>query len=92
MTYFLENLISPIVRAFSYVEEQMKLGIDVCDVQMGCVLLLEQSDKRTKPVGYWSRSLTSTELVYHTTQGACFAIVCEVLLLRPVPENTEFTI
>lgn len=46
----------------------------------------------TKPIGYWSRSLASPELVYDTTQRDCHAILWEMLLLRPYFKRTRPTI
>jgi len=60
--------------------------------QVGAVLLQEQPDQSTRPVGYWSRSLSAAERSYSTTERDCLAVVWASLLLRPYIEGTRFTV
>jgi len=60
--------------------------------QIGAVLLQEQPDRSTRPVGYWSRSLNAAERNYSTTERECLAAVWASLLLRPYVEGTRFTV
>ena len=60
--------------------------------QVGAVLLQEQPDRTTRPVGYWSRSLNAAERHYSTTEQECLAVMCTSLLLRPYVEGTLFTV
>lgn len=49
-------LISPPVLALPNNSGHLTLDTDACNVQVGCVLLQQQPDDTTKPIGYWSRS------------------------------------
>ena len=51
------------------------LDTDACEYQVGCTLLQEQPSGDKHPVGYWSRSWTSAERNYSTTERECLAIV-----------------
>lgn len=44
------------------------------------VLLQKQLENRTKPIGYWPRSLTDAEKQYDTTERECLAIILAVSL------------
>jgi len=68
------------------------VGTDAGAGQVGAVLLQEQPDRTTRPVGYWSRSLNMVERNYSTTQRECLAVVWASLLLRPYVEGTRFTV
>lgn len=70
----------------------MTLNTDAKDVQVLLVLLQEQSDRRTKPVGYWFRLLTNTKCVYNTPKRDCFAILRAKLILKHYDEGTTFTV
>lgn len=56
---------------------------DASDKNIGCVLLQEQPEGTTQPIGYWSRTLTPSERAYGTTHRECLDVVWPVLLLRP---------
>jgi len=58
----------------------------------GAVLLQEQPDQSTRPVGYWSRSHNAAERNYSTTERECLAVVWASLLLRLYVEGTRFTV
>ena len=68
------------------------LDTDASAGQVGAVLLQEQPDQSTRPVGYWSRSLNAAERNYSTTERECLAMVWASLLLRPYVEGTRFTV
>lgn len=68
------------------------LHTDACDVLVGCLILQQQPDVTTNPIGYWSRSLSDAERKYDTTSQICLAIVCVVLLLRFYSGGIRFTI
>jgi hypothetical protein len=40
------------------------LQTDVSQAQVGCVLLLRQTEGEFKPIGFWSRKLEKAELIY----------------------------
>ena len=44
------------------------------------------------PLGFWSRTLSSTEKNYDTKNKQCLAVVWEVLSLRPYLDGTKFLI
>jgi len=68
------------------------LDTDASAGQVGAVLLQEQPDQSTWPLGYWSRSLNAAERNYRTTERVCLAVVWASLLLRPYVEGTRFTV
>jgi len=68
------------------------LDTDASAGQVGAVMLQEQPDQSTRPVGYWSRSLNSAERNNSTTERECLAVVWASLLLRPYIEGTRFTV
>ena len=70
----------------------LTLDTDACARQLGCVLLQTQPDGTDRPLGYWSRSLSSAERNYDTTERECLAVVWSVLLLRPYLVGTRFTV
>lgn len=72
--------------------DHMTLDTNARNVQIGWVLQQQQPEKTTKPIKYWSRSLTDTEREYSTMQRECLAIVWSVILLRPYLKRTRFTI
>lgn len=61
-----EALVSPPVLAWSNSTGNMTFNTDVCDKQVRRVLLQEQEDKTTWPIGYWSCAINDSEL--KTTQ------------------------
>ena len=68
------------------------LDTDASEYQLGCCLLQEQQDGALHPIGYWSRSLTTAEKNYSSTEKECLAIVWAVQHLRPYLEGQKFTI
>jgi len=68
------------------------LHTDASAGQVGAVLLQEQPDQSTRPVGYWSRSLNAAERNYSTTERESLAVVWASLLLRPHIVGTRFTV
>ena len=69
------------------------LDTDACDHQLGCVLLQQQEDSKTwLPLGFSSRTMSSAEKNYDTTNKECLAVVWAVLSLRPYLEGTRFLI
>ena len=51
------------------------LDTDASAGQVGAVLLQQQPDQSTRPVGYWNRSLNAAERNYSTTERQCHAVV-----------------
>lgn len=87
-----EQMVSPPIIELPNAREKYKLNIVACSAQVVCVLLQEQLNGTTKPVGYWSRSPAKAKLDYNTTQPNCLAIAWSVLMLRPYLEGKRFTI
>lgn len=48
---------------------------DACDIQVGCLLSLEQEDNTMMPIGYWCRSHHDGEIRYGTTHKEFLAFV-----------------
>jgi RNase H-like domain found in reverse transcriptase len=78
-----DALLNPPVLALPRIEGAFTLDTDASDHQLGCCLLKSQPDGSQRPVGYWSRGLTSAEKNYPTTEKECLAIVWAILHLRP---------
>ena len=57
------------------------LDTDASANQIGCCLLHKQPDGHLHPVGYWSRSFTSAEKNYSSTEKECLATVWATLHL-----------
>jgi RNase H-like domain found in reverse transcriptase len=86
------SLLHPPILALPRIEGAFNLDTDASDHQLGCCLLREQPDGTQKPIGYWSRGLTSAEKNYSTTEKECLAIVWAILHLRPYLEGQNFII
>jgi len=68
------------------------LDTDESAGQVGAVLLQEQPDQSTRPVGYWSRALNTAERNYSTTERECLTVVWASLLLCLYVEGIRFTV
>ena len=87
------RLTNPPVLTLPRAGQSYILDTDACQTQVGCVLLQEQEDgSAPKQIGYWSRTLSSAERNYTTTERECLAIVWSILMLRPYLDGSEFTI
>jgi RNase H-like domain found in reverse transcriptase/Reverse transcriptase (RNA-dependent DNA polymerase) len=86
------SLLHPPVLALPRIEGAFNLDTDASDHQLGCCILQEQPDGTQKPIGYWSRGLTSAEKYYSTTEKECLEIVWATLHLRPYLEGQKFII
>lgn len=84
-------LVQPPVVELPHANGHLSLDTDVCDVQVGCVLLRMQQDDTLKPVRYWSRSLNDAKRKNDTTQKECLTTARVVPLLRPYLEDNKFT-
>jgi len=60
--------------------------------QVGAVLVQEQPDQSSLPVGCWSRSVNAAERNYSTKERECLAVVWVSLLVRPYVEGTLFLV
>jgi hypothetical protein len=85
-------LLNPPILAVPRFEGAFTLDIDASNHQLGYCLLQSQPDGSQRPVGYWSRRLTSAKKNYSTTEKECLAIVCAILHIRPYLEQQKFTI
>ena len=68
------------------------MDTDASAGQVGVVLLQEQPDQSTRPVGYFSRPLNAAERNNSKTEQECLAVVWSSLLLRPCIEGARFTV
>ena len=59
------------------------LDADASDAQLDCTLLQTHDDEHRFPVWYWSRTLSSAERNYSTTEKELLAIVWAIQTLRP---------
>ena len=88
-----DKLVKPPILTLPKANRPLILDTDACDHQLGCVLLQKQEDAKTwLPLGFWSRTLSSAEKNYDTTNKECLAVVWAVLSLRPYLEGTRFLI
>lgn len=65
---------------------------DAYIVRVGCVLLQQQEDRTTKPIGYWSRYVTDAELKYDTTEREYLPIVWAVRFIHLCLKRIKLTI
>ena len=86
------NLVTAPILALPREGHAYTLDTDASEYQLGCCLLQEQPDGALHPIGYWSRSLTTAEKNYSSTEKECLAIVWAVQHLRPYLEGQRFTI
>lgn len=86
------KLVSPPKLALPSARGGHTLEFDACNVHVGCVLLQEQPNGKSKLVGYWSGSLAKARQAYNTTQREYFAIMGSVLMLRFYLEGTKIMI
>jgi RNase H-like domain found in reverse transcriptase len=75
-------LLNPPILAVPRIEGAFTLDTDSSDHQLGFCLLQEQPDGTQRPIGYWSRGLTSAEN-HSTTEKESLAISWAILHLRP---------
>jgi RNase H-like domain found in reverse transcriptase/Reverse transcriptase (RNA-dependent DNA polymerase) len=87
-----DALLNPPTLALPRIEGAFTLDTDASDHQLRCCLLQSQPNGSQRPVGYWSRGLTSAEKNYSTTEKECLAIVWAILHRRPYLEQKKFTI
>ena len=87
-----ECLFSPPVLKLPRLGRPYSLDIDASDAQLGCTSLQTHEDGCRYPVGYWSRTLSSAERNYSTTEKECIVIVWAVQTLRPYLERERFTV
>lgn len=92
MKIFQETSISPPVLALPDAEGHYTFDIDAYDVQVGCMVLLEQPDKTEKLVRYWYKFLTKADKAYDTTKKECLTIVRAIILLQSYIKGYRFTI
>lgn len=85
-------LINPPILALARTDGHFTIDTDACDTQIGCVLLQRPPDDTNRPIGYWSRTLSDPEKKLSTTHRECLAVVWAVLLLRPCPDGSQFTV
>jgi RNase H-like domain found in reverse transcriptase len=87
-----DALLNPPILALPLIDGAFTIDTDASDHQLGCCLLQSQPDGSQRPVGYWSRGLTSAEKKCSTTEKECLAILWAILHLRPYLEQQKFTI
>lgn len=86
------RVVGPHVLALACLEGAYTLDIDVCDNQIGSVLLQRQPDGTENPVLYWFRLLNGAEHAYDMRYRNCLAVVLAVLLRGPYLGNSRCTI
>lgn len=90
-----QKLISLMILALLCAVRRMKLDAGGCPVTVGCVFLREQSDRVTKPIGYWSCSPGWMRTWYIAYMIQClenFSQLWEVLALRRNHDCTRLRI
>jgi RNase H-like domain found in reverse transcriptase len=86
------SLLNPPILALPRIEVAFTIDTDDSDHQLGCCLLQDQPDGTPRPIGYWSRGLTSAEKNYSTTEKECLEIVWTILHLLQYLEGQKFVI
>lgn len=86
------KLPSPPVLALPRLSDKFTVETDAEDQQVCCLLLKDQADGKTKPVGYWLRSFNNAEKDYSTAHSECLAVPWTVIMVRLYLEVIRFTI
>ena len=56
---------------------------DACDYGIGCTVSQTHTDWKTKPLGYWSRTVNASERKYSASEREFIAVVWALKTLRP---------
>lgn len=86
-----ERLVSSPVVSCPDFERPFIIQTDACDYGLGAVLTQDYSDGE-RVVSFISRSLTSSERKYSTTEKECLAVLWAIEKFRPYVEGTRFTV
>lgn len=70
---------NPAFIALSRATGYYTVDLGASDKQSGCVLIKEQADGLTRPIGYWSGTLNDEEKELATTYRKYFAVVWAVV-------------
>ena len=65
---------------------------DASNSQIGAALFQTHPDGERKPIGYWSRTLTSAGRNYSTAEKECLAVVLALGTLRPYLQAEKFIV
>ena len=65
---------------------------DASKGQIGCALYQTDEEGIRKPIGFWSRTLTSSERNYSTPEQECLAVIYAVKICRPYLQGEHFTV
>ena len=87
-----ECLISPPVLKLLRLGRPYSLDTAASDAQLGCTVRQTHEDGHRYPVGYWSRTLSSAERNYSTTEKECLPIVWAVQTLHAYLKRERFTV
>ncbi len=68
------------------------LDTDASANQIGAALFQTQENGERKPIGFWSRTLTSAEQHYSATEKECLAIVFGIQISIPYLQGEKFTV
>lgn len=77
------RLMKPLLLAIPDSQCSYTVDIDVCNKQLGCVLLQKQLDWTDKPTGYWSCSMNDAKRAYDRTHSKFIAVFLALLQLLP---------
>ena len=87
------KLVSPPVFAFTMPNRPFLIHTDASAYQLRAALLQQQDDENPNdyvPVGYFSKTLSTTERNYSITEQEYFAVVWSLLTLRTYLDGTGF--
>lgn len=76
-----QNIIGAPVFSLPSRKSVLKSDTDAGDKQLGCMLTQDPSDGAKKPLGDWSRTLSTADQNSDTTNLECLAIVWVILVL-----------
>lgn len=81
---------SPNMRAIPLRGLKYSMDIDTCSYQVGCASFQIYPDEERKPIGFWSRRLTSSEEIYSVSEKECLAVIYGIPTCRPYLVQEEF--
>ena len=86
-----QAVMNPPVLSLPRVGLPYEIDTDACEHQIGFTLFQYQ-DRKRKPIGFWSRTLSPHEKNYHMTEKECLAIVYAIRTCRHYLMGEKFTV
>ena len=85
-----KRFIQKLVLAVLDLDKKMRIEVDVLDYAMGKVLLMEEEDRKWRPVAFLSKSLNETERNYKIHDKEMLAIIRGLESWRHLLKGAQF--